>query len=251
VSTDPARAAATRPVVFSDLDYTIIFDSVLDPRTAALIEAVRERARFVVVTARSLEECRPLPPIPNDGFVAENGAAVYVRHNSHEVLDMAWDRLMAQRQSALDAYKRRLAAHGWRIHHKLRAFSSGVERSGKSEADVAWALEGLPPGLQLQFSRNTAGSYLEVFPQEAGKDKAVHRVCEDLGVPLSATFGLGDNQNDLDMLRVVGFPLAPGNCHPDVRALVLDRAGFVSPEPGHHGAQVMLEHLLTLLPPAS
>jgi HAD superfamily hydrolase (TIGR01484 family) len=233
--------------VFSDLDYTIIFDSVLDPRTEALIEAVRECAWFVVVTARSLQECLPLPPIPNDGLVAENGAAVYVRRDGQDLLDPAWDDLMAPRQPVLDALRRELIARGWRVHHKLRALSAGVERSGKSEADVAWVREHLPLGLQLQFSRNTAGSYLEIFPVEAGKDKAVHRVCEDLGVPLASTFGLGDNQNDLDMLRVVGLPLAPGNCHPEVRELVSARSGFVSAEPGHPGAHAMLEHLLSLL----
>jgi HAD superfamily hydrolase (TIGR01484 family) len=249
VSSDSARAAASRPVVFSDLDYTIIFDSHLDPRTEALIEAVRERAWFIIVTARSLAECAPLPPIPNDGLVAENGAAVYVRHSGHEVLDATWDALMAPRQPALDALRHELTARGWRVHHKLRALSAGVERSGKSETDVAWVRAHLPPGLQLQFSRNTAGAYLEIFPLEAGKDKAVHRVCEDLGVPLASTFGLGDNQNDLDMLRVVALPLAPGNCHPEVRALVSARAGFISPQPGHPGAHLMLEHLLTRLPP--
>lgn len=235
------------PIVFSDLDYTVIFDSELDPQTEALIEAVRLRARFVIVTARSLEECEPLPPIPSDALVAENGAAVYLRQAGRDVLDLEWDRRMAPYQAALDAMRQELAAHGWRIHHKLRAFSAGVERSGKSARDVEWARGRLPAGLQLQLSRNTAGAYLEVFPEVAGKDQAVYRVCQDHGVEPEQSFGLGDNTNDLDMLRVVGYPLAPGNCHPEVRELVLARGGYVAKEHGHAGAQEILRNVLQRL----
>lgn len=236
-----------RPVVFTDLDYTIIFDSVLDSATEALIEAVRARARFVIVTARSLAECEPLPPIPSDGLVAENGAAVYLRQDGREVLDPEWDRLMAPYQAALDEMESDLRGQGWRVHHKLRAFSAGVERSGKCAADVEWVRERLPEGLQLQLSRNTAGAYLEIFPVIAGKDRAVYRVCEDVGAEPGSAFGMGDNTNDLDMLRVVGYPLAPGNCHPEVRELVTARDGFVAAESGHAGAQAMLRHLLERL----
>jgi HAD superfamily hydrolase (TIGR01484 family) len=246
-------------IVFSDIDYTIVFDSKLHDRTAALIEEVRRHAHFVLVTARSHEECLPLPPIPNDGLVTENGAAVYMGGASAEPadwtpaaletlrLDDAWDRRMAVRQETLDVFKAELMAEGWVMHHKLRAFSSSVTKSGKSEADIRGVLDRVPEGLQLQFSRNTAGAYLEVFPIEAGKDKAVFRVCEDLGVAAAQTFGMGDNANDLDMLRVVGFPLAPGCCHPDVRVAVLGRGGYVSGREGHEGAQDVLMQVLARL----
>ncbi len=242
-----------RAVVFSDIDYTIVFDSELRPRTAALIQQVRQRAPFILVTARSRRECLPLPPIPSDGLVAENGAAIYLRRDGQEVLDEEWDRRMAARQEALDALREELQAEGWRIHHKLRAFSSSLTRSGKSEDDLRRLRERLPQGLQLQLSRNTAGEYIEVFPVEAGKDKAVWRLGEDLGAGAGAgsfgagSFGLGDNTNDLDLLRVVTVPLAPGNCHPQVRELVTARGGYVSPHERHAGAQDILEEVLRRL----
>ena len=238
-----------KPVVFSDIDYTIVFDSELHPRTTELIQSIRERAHFILITARSRAECQPLPPIPNDGLVAENGAAVYLAHDAVPYLDPDWDALMALRQPALDAFREALISRGWRINHKLRAFSSGIQLSGKADAEVQWAVDNLPTGLQLQFSHNTAGDYLEVFPVEAGKDKAVLRVCEDLGVPVEATCGLGDNVNDLDMLRVVGLPLAPGNCHPQARELTLSRGGYVSPHARHEGAWDILQRALEQVTP--
>ena len=233
--------------VFSDLDYTIIFDSELDPRTTALIEQVRERARFIIVTARSHRECRPLPPIPNDGLVAENGAAVYLRQDGEDVLDCEWDAVMAQTQLTLDCFRKELEAEGWGMHYKRRAFSSSVTKSRKSERDVEDVMARVPEGLQLHLSHNTAGMYLEVFPWSAGKDKAVSRVRERLGAEASLTIGMGDSTNDLDLLRVVDLPLAPGNCHPLVRAMVEARGGIVSAEGGHPGAWEMLERALRAL----
>jgi len=237
----------SRPIVFSDIDFTIVFDSEIHPKTVELIEQVRRQARFVLVTARSKAECEGLPDIPNDGFIAENGAAVYLREHGRDRLDPEWEQQMHKRQSVLEAFRDELASRGWCMHKKLHAFSSCIDSSGMQAADVQWVQDNLPAGLQLEFSRNTAGRYIEVFPAEAGKDKAVHRLCARLGVDLQATFGLGDNSNDLPMLETVKMPLAPGNCHPDVRALVTQRGGFVAPLEGHAGAQEMLRELLRLL----
>jgi hydroxymethylpyrimidine pyrophosphatase-like HAD family hydrolase len=229
-----------QPIVFSDIDFTIVFDSELDAGTAALIEEVRKRARFILVTARSRRECEPLPPIPNDGLIAENGADIWFRRNGEDLLDEDWHREMSVFQPVVYEFRDRLERMGWRIHPKLHSFSSCIERSGKTDRDVEWVQSNLPEGVQLDFSRNTSGRYIEVFPALAGKDKAVLRLCDYIGVPVDNTLGMGDNSNDMPMLRTVGMPLAPGNCHPDVRALVLRRGGFVSPREGHPGAQDML-----------
>ncbi len=234
----------SKPIVFSDIDYTIVFDSELDPKTEDLLDQVRGHAYFILVTARSKRECAPLPPIPNDGLIAENGATVYVRNGSADELDREWDAIMSRRQDVLLSFQEELRRRGWRINEKLHAFSSCIEASERSEADVEWVGANLPEGLQLHFSRNTAGRYVEVFPLEAGKDKVVFRVCERLGVPVEHTFGLGDNTNDMPMLQVVNTPLAPGNCHPDVRELIQRRGGYVSELEGHLGAQDVLRRVL-------
>lgn len=233
-----------RPIVFSDLDYTIIFDSILHPETERLLQELRQRALLVIVTARSYEECLPLPPIPNDGIITENGAGIFRRVAGEDVLCAEWDRQMSVRQETLDAYRDMLEDQGWVIHYKPRAFSTNVEQSGKSDADVAAAAAALPKGLQLQFSRNTAGRYLEVFPVEAGKDKAIRRVCEEHGVALERAFAMGDNTNDMDMLKVAKRGFAPGNCHPDVRDLLQQIGGYVSPHEGHPGAQDILRKVM-------
>lgn len=235
--------------VFSDIDYTIVFDSELSPVTRDLIEQVRGHASFMLITARSMAECAPLPPIPNDGLVAENGAAIYVRNGSQDLLDTDWDAVMQGWQETLVKFRETLAQRGWRINRKLHAFSSCIESSGKTDADIQWVREALPEGMRLEFSRNTAGRYIEVFPAEAGKDKAVGRLCERLGVSPAHTFGLGDNTNDLSMLRAVAVSLCPGNAHPDVKRQVTDAGGYVSPESGHAGAQDILREVLGRLTP--
>jgi len=236
-----------RPIVFSDIDFTIAFDSLLHPRTAELIDKVRLRADFILVTARSYEECAPLPPIPNDGIVTENGAGIFDRVDGRDVLCESWDRHVAVRQPVLDRYRDMLEADGWLIHHKPRAFSSCIDKSGKTQAELDEVVAALPEGLQLQFSHNTAGRYIEVFPLEAGKDKAIRQLCAQRGLPLQMTFAMGDNTNDIDMLRVVKMGFAPGNCHPQVREVLADLGGYVSPLDGHDGAADMLRRLLNEL----
>jgi len=67
------------------------------------------------------------------------------------------------------------------------------------------------------YSPGTNGSWLEVCHAEIRKDLALKRLCHELSIPLSEVFYFGDNFNDLEALRIVGFPVLVENAAPELK----------------------------------
>ena len=60
--------------------------------------------------------------------------------------------------------------------------------------------------------------YLEVVPAGAGKDTAMHALCEALGLTPDEVMALGDHDIDAPLLRAAGLGIAMGNASPIARA---------------------------------
>ena len=73
----------------------------------------------------------------------------------------------------------------------------------------------LPMPINTVFSEET---YLEILPVGSSKGVALEFVAAQLGVPLSQVIAVGDNLNDLEMLRTAGLGVAMGNAPEAVRA---------------------------------
>ena len=54
----------------------------------------------------------------------------------------------------------------------------------------------------------TKRDYLELIPAAASKGRALGRLAEHLGIPLAEVVAAGDEENDLEMLRVAGLGIA-------------------------------------------
>jgi Cof subfamily protein (haloacid dehalogenase superfamily) len=61
-------------------------------------------------------------------------------------------------------------------------------------------------------------TYLEVLPEQATKGSALRELAEARGVPLEQIAAIGDNPNDIDMIKAAGMGIAVGDGHPDVLA---------------------------------
>ncbi len=81
---------------------------------------------------------------------------------------------------------------------------------------------------------------VEVVARRADKGSALRRLCERYGTTLARTIAIGDSENDLEMLRVVGMPVAMGNAAPEVKAL----ARYVTADNNHGGVAQAIYHLL-------
>lgn len=60
---------------------------------------------------------------------------------------------------------------------------------------------------------------IEVMNCEVSKGASVKKLAELLGLSLENTMAIGDNYNDLSMLKVVKYPVAMGNAKAEVKAI--------------------------------
>lgn len=67
------------------------------------------------------------------------------------------------------------------------------------------------------YSPGSKGSWLEVCHAAVRKDLALKRLCQELSIPLSEVFYFGDNFNDLEVLRLVGYPVLVENAAPQLK----------------------------------
>lgn len=71
------------------------------------------------------------------------------------------------------------------------------------------------PSLNIVRSKDT---YLEISPKHTSKADAVDFLCEHFNIPTEFSLSLGDNYNDLDMLKRTGQSVAMGNAPEDIKA---------------------------------
>ncbi len=79
------------------------------------------------------------------------------------------------------------------------------------------------------------------------KGSALSWLASHLDVPLDQVLAIGDDWNDLEMLRSAGLGVAVGNAHPDVLAI----AGEVVPSVADDGVAVALERFVLQQPSGS
>ena len=72
---------------------------------------------------------------------------------------------------------------------------------------------------------------LEINSSEASKGNALRTLAEMLGIPMSRVMAIGDNQNDISMLKEAGVSVAMGNAQEDVKAAA-DHVALTNEEDG-------------------
>ncbi len=79
--------------------------------------------------------------------------------------------------------------------------------------------------------------YLEIIPPGVSKGVALPRLTEALGVPMAQVIAVGDNYNDVTMLRAAGLGIAVESAPPEVLAA----AAATCPPPEEEGVRVVIE----------
>jgi hydroxymethylpyrimidine pyrophosphatase-like HAD family hydrolase len=77
----------------------------------------------------------------------------------------------------------------------------------------------------------TRGDYLEIIPVGASKGAALVRLSAHLGVPLDRVVAVGDQENDVEMLREAGLGVAMPHA-PDLVRRAADRVAPAAAEGG-------------------
>ena len=86
----------------------------------------------------------------------------------------------------------------------------------------------------------SAPMFLEVTSAKAGKGNSLIALARRLGIPISETVAVGDNLNDLSMVRAAGLGVAVGNGVPALK----DAADLVIPSVSEGGVAELIDRIL-------
>lgn len=93
------------------------------------------------------------------------------------------------------------------------------------------------PGVRVMSS---AEDNVEVVAPRSDKGSALGRLCEFYGTTLARAAAIGDSENDLEMLRAVGMPIAMGNADERIKSI----AKYITADNNHGGVAQAIYHLL-------
>ncbi len=218
----------------TDYDGTIAHDGRVDEPTLMALRRLRTAGwHLILVTGRGLDDVRRLMPQLGlfDRVVAENGAVLHAPATGRVRL------LAAPSPPNLVAA---LAEAGI---HPLHAGQVVVATWVSHETQVRAVIEAL--GLDLQFIRNKGA--LMVMPAGVDKRHGTLTALGELGVAPADCVGVGDAENDLDLLALCGLPVAVANALPAVK----QAAALVTQGERGAGIAELVGHLLREQPRAS
>ena len=261
-------------LITSDYDNTIYDGERVSPRVLRAIAAYRRAGgRFVVATGRVFESIRPeVSRIgADDEVIACQGSAIY-RASTCDVLerfplspDVAMkavrfyedrgivchaylDRefFVAEKNDLSEAYADYCRVRPTYLGRPLSEFLPEMTATNKviailgiSEIDTVMSeLQGvLGPTAEVTKS---SPIFLEVTSAKAGKGNSLVALARHYGIPLEETVAVGDNLNDLSMVRTAGLGVSVGNGVPELKAA----AKLVVPSVTEDGVAVLIEKVM-------
>ena len=123
-----------------------------------------------------------------------------------------------------------LTTHADRIH-KANIFCHTTE-------DWHKANEGLK-NLPLTYASGIPNNY-EISPRGVDKGVGLQKLCEATGIPIAQAIAVGDEGNDVAMIRAAGLGVAMGNAPERIRA----EADLVTADCDHDGVAEVIEKYL-------
>jgi Cof subfamily protein (haloacid dehalogenase superfamily) len=259
-------------LLVSDIDGTLVAENKTVPpgvRTA-VTRAQARGVRVCLATGRMWEAARPFVEAigANPPVILYNGGLVY-DFASHRTLWTA--RLSAQEArrvlSVIRQFPRvspQLYVHGTVYAERMTPLVERYARRENLAVEIGPSfetlltedpmkilivgehadLDGLSraltalPGVPVNQVFSQA-DYLEILPADTSKGIALPVLAEVVGVPLGEIVAVGDNLNDVAMLRAAGLGVAVEGSPPEVLAA----ARWVCPPPEREGVREVIERL--------
>ncbi|MCW1806593.1 HAD family hydrolase [Brachybacterium squillarum] len=252
------RLPEGRRIVFLDIDGTIIaHDGTIPDSAAAAIREARAAGHLVLLaTGRSPREVDPrLEEIGFDGAVLSAGA--FVRIDDAWIIEhpmpapmvrrmvegfdaLGLDYALQARDGVHPSAGRREdvrevlgigeaqlgeAAEGAAHAHVAKAVFLGREPDAFARVHALLAPEGFTVITGTMPSLGTGGG--EVSPGDVSKGASILELLEREGIDPSRAIGIGDNNNDLEMLAACGVGIAMGNATAEALAAADEITGAV------------------------
>jgi hydroxymethylpyrimidine pyrophosphatase-like HAD family hydrolase len=258
-------------LVASDVDGTLLrSDETLSPRNHAAVNAVIERAIFVIATGRPPRWTEPIAEmLGHHGVAVCSNGAVTVDLRNDAIVDTQL-LLPADAAGVVEAVRTLLPDVGFAID-SLDGFAHEPAYKPSWPTGVLLPFEELlaRPVLKLLFRHQSmnadmyraigeavgdrasmiygstaaapqAHTTIEIMARGVSKASALQRLCDHHHIDAADTIAFGDMPNDLEMLAWAGHGVAMGNGHHEVKAV----ANEVTLTNDEDGVGVVLEREL-------
>ncbi|MEM0146790.1 MAG: HAD-IIB family hydrolase [Conexivisphaerales archaeon] len=209
--------------LFTDYDRTIT-DKELELCSQVIDKVIKLRKtrnlKFIVASGRTLEFLQSKLHDFADGLIAENGAIIYY----NEKKEIFGKNESEQIKKALNKVKD-MVYFGEVICYALKDAEPLVRDTLKSQ--------------NVNFSIEKNKNSIMVMPQFINKGFGISRITEAMGLGEVQKIAIGDDENDISMLKMVDLPVALGNSDARLKAI----AKMVTEKEYCDGALEILEQL--------
>ncbi len=257
----------SQKILFTDLDGTLLRDDkTISERVKDALYDMNKRGHVLVFTTgrplKSVLEVRETLGLcfPDSYIIAYNGSLIYHCDTETPVMEHT---IALQDVAAIMNEARALGIHCHTYENdciifeqdtpELTYYRQNIHLPSKFVADIPSALTRAPYKLiaiQLQdhallealkehvlsklSGRITAvfsnDRYLEFYPVSSGKGNAVTQLCALLHIPIQNSAAIGDESNDISMLKAAGLGCAMANAKPAVK----EAADFITTFDNNH-----------------
>ncbi|MEO0827810.1 MAG: HAD family hydrolase [Cyanobacteria bacterium J06639_16] len=213
--------------IATDYDGTLATDGVVDEITLAALHRYRDAGgRLLMVTGRELTDLqRAFPAVALfDGVVVENGAVFFrpeidqIQRLGTPLPDAFFSALEEQQVSPLN--RGQVIVSTWQPHGEA----------------VQQTLEAM--GLDARVILNKRS--VMVLPTGVSKATGLQVALAELGLEAREVAGIGDAENDLDLLKSCGLAVAVNNALPELKAI----ADKVTTQSRGAGVQELVDWIL-------
>ncbi len=186
--------------------------------------------------------------IMNDGsnaydfIICENGGRVVVNNKEY---------LFPVNQSSLgmilEQFRRDFESgtlpRDLKLEEKLTIFTLRFPADEKISRAITGYLEGVVEKLGLKFEIIPHIDGVDANPVGLSKVYGMREVMDYYRIDLENTCAVGDSLNDIEILKVCGYPACPSNAHPLVMDVVKNRGGFIAAKPDGEGLLEFCKYL--------
>lgn len=252
--------------IFSDLNGTLVHDFpslnstklpnenryLADETVSEMKKLVEKGAKFVLVTGKRTSNYLGLADmIPHSYAIVEHGCLVF----NEKKVDSEWDEIVRPIVGRLGSKKgliwdceKQLLREGFRTDSggRLATFRVYIDKPANLTEQEKVMIEKKVKkewgGFGIVTTRNH--EMLDVLPAVGGKANAIKYLIKKK-LDAASIIAIGDDPNDLGMMKLAKFTACPGNAKPEVKRFVNEKGGYVSKFAGHEGTVDVLRNYVS------
>ena len=261
-------------LIAADLDGTLMGeDAIISPKVKdAVRRAVEKGVRFTIATGRAFDSALLFaqelgvnaPLICYQGGLIKDHLNGRVIHERSVPLLLAQEiiRFTRQRELHLNVYVDDGRAYVERVTPEARYYTDIAKAPVYPVGDLLAFLNRDPMKFVIVLSDDAAtkpliteletlfagqmrfvrsySCFVEGVPLDVSKGNALTRLTDHLGLALEETIGIGDNDNDLELVERAGLGVAMGNASPTLKAA----ADYIAPPVDEEGVVEVIERFV-------